>query len=332
MQSRQGRWTVIDGQLGPGGVCSRDRAAVELDECCGGRGNLSGIPRPLVHPRLRAGGWESIARCYPHDVPAVQPPLRLGHAENCESVDWMVKTDAVIEPVATAVDDGGSCNGDSVAAAEACGRGRDRAQLRGLSASWGIGDAACGKSGKANLARHSGSNRALLVGYSRGPEWHPQQNTDIRRFSDSRQAGPVVGGPTLERSGGRPQNALLIPVSRSEIARVVKMTFEELGCNKLGRCGVQPETRGTVMGLLEEVPRSRRNPATRSLAQFVECPQVHQIVKTSESMQLVEFRQAEFGRYCEDTLERLLAAPMGARCFSGLAIDASSTLGILRRA
>ena len=82
----------------------------------------------------------------------------------------MVETDAFIEPLATAVDDGGSCNGDSMAAAEACGRGRDRAQLRGLSASWRIGDAVCEKCGKANPARHSGSNRALLVGYSGGAE------------------------------------------------------------------------------------------------------------------------------------------------------------------
>ena len=111
-------------------------------------------------PRLRAGLWGSIATCYPHDVPARQPPWGLAHAENCESVETMVETDAVIEPVATAVDDGGSCNGDSMAAAEACGHGRDRAQLRGQSASWGIGDAACKKSGKANAARNSGSSPA----------------------------------------------------------------------------------------------------------------------------------------------------------------------------
>ena len=37
-------------------------------------GALSGIPRSLIHPILQAGFWESIASCYPHDVPAVQSP------------------------------------------------------------------------------------------------------------------------------------------------------------------------------------------------------------------------------------------------------------------
>ena len=120
-----------DGQQSTGSVCNRDRAAVELDECCGGRGNLSGEPRPLIHPRLRAGGWESIASCYPHDVPAVQPPWRLGHAENSESIERLVETDAVIKPVATAVDDGGSCNGDSVATEKS-----QWSQPRSRSATW----------------------------------------------------------------------------------------------------------------------------------------------------------------------------------------------------
>ena len=87
------------GSWGLQGVCNRDRAAVQMDECCGGRGNLSGVPRPLIQPRLRAAGRESAACCYPHDVPAVQPPWRLGHVENDESIERLVETDAVIKPV-----------------------------------------------------------------------------------------------------------------------------------------------------------------------------------------------------------------------------------------
>ena len=50
----------------------------------------------------------------------------------------------------------------------------------------------------------------------------------------------------------RPQSALLIPVSQSEIAHEVKTIFEELECSKLGRCGGQPETWETVMGLTKK--------------------------------------------------------------------------------
>ena len=150
-----------------------------------------------------------------------------------------------------------------MAAVEACGRSRDRVQLHGLFASWGLGDVTSEESGGANPARHDGSNRALLVGDSRGAEWHPQQNADSRRFSDPGQARPVVDGPTLVAN--RPRSALLIPVSQSEMAHEVKMIFEELGCSQLA-----------------VVAYSRRNPATRSLAQFVECIQIPKSVNTPE--------------------------------------------------
>ena len=82
----------------------------------------------------------------------------------------MVETDAVIEPVATAVDDGG-----------------DRPDLLSMDRLW----------------------RALVA--------------------------------------NRPQNTLLIPVSQSEMAHEVKVTFEELGCNKLA---------GRIRKVLRRQPRA----------------------------------------------------------------------------
>ena len=78
------------------------------------------------------------------------------------------------------------------------------------------------------------------------------------------------------------------------------------------------------MGFHEEVPRSRRNPATRSLAQFVKCPQVPKSVKTSECYAI---GGAQAGRIRKVLRRNSRASPRrshGERCFLGLAIDASS--------
>ena len=182
------------------------------------------------------------------------------------------------------MDDGGGCIGGSVATAETCGCGCDHPQLRGLSASWRVGDATCGKSGEASPARNGRSNRALLVGDSGGTKWHSQQNTDTRRFSDPQQAGPLVDGSTLERSGEKidHKSALLISVCQNEMVHEVNTHFRRAWVQQVGRCGVQPETWGAAMGLHEKVLQSRRNSATGSLAQFVECPGVPKSVKTSK--------------------------------------------------
>ena len=70
------------------------------------------------------------------------------------------------------------------------------------------------------------------------------------------------------------------------------------------------------MGLHEEVPR-------RSSAVSKKSSNKVRASKLLSAMKLVELRQAEFGRYCEDNLDE--------RCCPRLAIDASSKLGILRR-
>ena len=64
---------------------------------------MPGVPRPLFHPWLRARGRESADSCYPHDLSAVRPSWQSGHAEDSESVEGMVETDTVDEPLAATV-------------------------------------------------------------------------------------------------------------------------------------------------------------------------------------------------------------------------------------
>ena len=80
----------------------------------------------------------------------------------------MVETDVVNEPRVTAVDDDDDCSGDSVTTTKICGRDCHRPQLRGLSASWRVGFAACEKSDGVGPVRNDRSNRTLLVGDSGG--------------------------------------------------------------------------------------------------------------------------------------------------------------------
>ena len=128
----------------------------------------------------------------------------------------------------------------------------------------------------------------------------------------------------------RPQNAILIPVSQPEMAHEVNMTFEELGSNKSAvvayslRHGRPSWDFMKQFRSLEEIQQRGR---WRSSSSVSRCQAASKLLR---AMQLVELRQAEFGRHCEDNLERLLAASMGERCFPGLAIDASSKLGTLR--
>ena len=133
--------TRNDGQLPEGrrglrSVRIGDRTAAGLEERSGGRNDMLGIPRSLVHSGLRVGRGESVDSCYPHDVPAVQPPWRSRHAAHRESFEGMVQTDAANEPMAITVDNGGGRFGDSVAATEACGRSCDPSELPGVPASW----------------------------------------------------------------------------------------------------------------------------------------------------------------------------------------------------
>ena len=100
------------------------------------------------------------------------------------------------------------------------------------------------------------------------------------------------------------------------MAHVVKTIFEELGCSKLAAVACSLRRGRPSRDFMKKAPQSRRNPATGSLAQFVECREVPKASKLQSAMQLVEPRQAEFGRHYEDPL---------------LDVDASSRLGVLQR-
>ena len=84
---------------------------------------------------------------------------------------------------------------------------------------------------------------------------------DIRRFSDPRQAGPVVDGPTLERSSGKSATKCTLDSCESVRNGSRGENGRRAPTRQVDRYGVLPETWGTVMGLHEEVPRSRRNAA-----------------------------------------------------------------------
>ena len=123
---------------------------------------------------------------------------------------------------------------------------------------------------------------------------------------------------------GRPGHALLIPVSQNDLAHEIKNIFEKLGCSKLAivpyslRHGRPSWDFMKKFRSLDEIQQRGR---WRSLSSVLRYQKASKLLS---AMQLVQPRQAEFGRYCEDNLERLLAAP-------GLDIDASLKLGMLRR-
>ena len=157
----------------------------------------------------------------------------------------------------------------------------------------------------------------------------PSKNTDIRRFRDPRQAGSVVDGWTLERSGS--ESSTKCTLDSCESVRSDSRCDNDLRrtrVRQVGRCGIQPET----WDFMKKFRRSRRNPATGSLAQFVKCPQVPKSVKTSECYAI---GGAQAGRIRRCTAKKFssVSSPLprrtvfpwtGHRCFVEI-------LGILRR-
>ena len=130
---------------------------------------------------------------------------------------------------------------------------------------------------------------------------------------------------------GRPGNALLIPVSQNDLAHEIKKHILGARMQQAGSCRIQPETWRTLVGLHEKVPQPRRNSATGRWRSLSSVLRYQKASKLLSAMQLIEPRQAKFGRYCEDNLERLLDAPMESRSSPGLDIDASLKSGMLRR-
>ena len=109
---------------------------------------------------------------------------------------------------------------------------------------------------------------------------------------------------------GRPGHANLILMDQNEIAREVKTISEELGCSKLGVVAYSLRHGGPSWDFREkfrnrdEIQQRERWRSPSSVLRYQKAS------KLLSAMQLVEPRQVEFGRYCEDNLERLLAAPM----------------------
>ena len=130
---------------------------------------------------------------------------------------------------------------------------------------------------------------------------------------------------------GRPEHALLIPVSQNDLAHDIKNIFEELGCSKLAIVAYSLRHGGPSWDFMKKsaVETKFSNGDVGAVCQA--CYDTKKTSKLLSAMQLVQPRQAEFGRYCEDNLERLLAAPMGGQSFHGLDIDASLRSGMLRR-
>ena len=128
----------------------------------------------------------------------------------------------------------------------------------------------------------------------------------------------------------------LIPMDQNEIAREVKTIFEELVCSKLGVVAYGLRHGGPSWDFmdkfrnLDEIQQQVRWRSPTSVLRY------QKALKPLSAMQLVEPRQAEFGRYCEDNLERLLAAPMGGRSFPWTAhqcfIEIGSTMASVSRA
>ena len=98
---------------------------------------------------------------------------------------------------------------------------------------------------------------------------------------------------------GRPEHARLIPMDQNEIAREVKTIFEELGCSKLGVVAYSLRHGGPSWDFmkkfrsLDEIQQRGRWRSPTSVLRYQEAS------KLLSAMQLIEPRQAEFGRYCE---------------------------------
>ena len=112
----------------------------------------------------------------------------------------------------------------------------------------------------------------------------------------------------------RPQNALLIHVSQSEMTHEVKVTFEELGWNKLACVAYSLRHGGPSWDFVKKF---------RGLEEIQQRGLRPKSVKTSECNAI---GGAQTGR-----VRKVLRRQPRARCFPGLAIDASSRLGKLQR-
>ena len=244
----------------------------------------------------------------------------------------MDETDAVDEPVASAVDDGGYSLGDSLASPKTRARRSDRAQLCGLPSSWGNGNAASEEPGGTDQTRKCRSDGTFFSSDSGGRKRSPEQNAHFRRLGNPRQTRPLVDGSALASS----ENGTTWECSSDtrESERPGARDQEHiLGARmqQAGSCRIQPETWRTLVGLHEKVPQPRRNSATGRWRSLSSVLRYQKASKLLSAMQLIEPRQAKFGRYCEDNLERLLDAPMEGRSSPGLDIDASLKSGMLRR-
>ena len=186
--------------------------------------------------------------------------------------------------------------------------------------------------GGTNQARKCGSNRPVLPSDSGGGERYSEQNTHVRRLCDPRQTRPLVDGSALASSEDGATWACSADSCEPERPGTrYQEHFRRARLQETGNCSIQPEAWRPLVGLHEKVPQPRRNSATGTLAQLVKRFALPKASKLLGAMQLVEPRQAEFGRYYKDNLERLLAAPMEGRSFPGLDIDASLRSGMLRR-
>ena len=147
-----------------------------------------------------------------------------------------------------------------------------------------------------------------LKGWSRLTEWHPQQDADIRRFRDPQQAGPLMDGSVFVVFGYMATPGCPPDPRESERNRARgEGHFRRARRLQAGRGGVQPEARGTIVGLHE-------NFAATPLAQPVKCPEVPKSVETS---QCDAAGRASTGgvRAVEDNLERLVAVFVGGRSY-----------------
>ena len=252
---------------------------------------------PLVHPRLRTRSWKSADSRHPDALSSLQSSWRSRYAKDSEGDERVDKTDTVDESLAPAVDDGGSCIGDSLASPETRGRRSDRTQLCGLPSTWGTGNAAGAELGGTDQTRKYRSDRPFFPCDSGGSKRYPEQNAHVRRLGNPRQTRPLVDGSAFASSdNGRPGHALLIPVSQNDLAYEIKNIFEELGCSKLAIVAYSLRHGGPSWDFMKKF-RSfyeiQQRGRWRSLSSVLRYQKASKLLS---AMQLVQPRQAEFGR------------------------------------